>query len=92
MRDNNICVQLRPEADPEGVCLNPHPNPPFLYPMKINYFVLICNVMLAVGTAKRFFKLSEISITATAFVILINSGIQLKLVSIHDDGHFFLNC
>ena len=40
----------------------------------------------------KFFKLSEICIPATAFVSLIKSyfGIQLRLVSIHEEGHFFL--
>ena len=38
-----------------------------------------------------FVKLSEICLTVTAFVILVHSyfGIQLRLVSIHEDGHFF---
>ena len=45
---------------------------------------------LAVETAKDF-KLSEICLPATSFVIMINSyfGIQFRLVSIHKDGHVF---
>ena len=39
---------------------------------------------------KCFFKLSEICIAATAFVIMIKSGIYLRLDSIHEDGIFFL--
>ena len=37
------------------------------------------------------FKLSEISIPVTAFVILTNSyfGIQLRLVFIQEDDHFY---
>ena len=38
--------------------------------------LLLTAVMVAVGTAKRFFKVSVICITATAFVMLIKSGLQ----------------
>ena len=49
-------------------------------------------MLLAVGTAKLCFKLSEICLHATAFAILIKSffGIQLRLLSIHEDGHFLI--
>ena len=48
-------------------------------------------LMLAVGTAKYFLKLSDICITATAFVNMLNGyyWIQLRLVSIHEDNHCF---
>ena len=47
-------------------------------------------VMFAGEQRKVSFKLSEICIAATAFVIMIKSGIQLRLDTIHEDGIFLL--